>query len=573
VKIDLRWQLLLAVVCLALVVALLGIQVKRSGLCTAQVPSPGGKLAEGIIGRPQFLNPILDESNPVDSGLNDLIFDGLTRYAENGHLEPALASGWQFNDEGTRVTFQLRDDVLWHDGRPFTAADVAFTYGLLKAGDTEVDATVRELWDSVSINVVDDNQVEFVLPRPYAPFLEATTRGILPEHVLGEADVSDLGDHSFNRNPVGTGPFLVAPGNDWQQMGFLRLVPNPHYWREGVQLDVLEYRFYEDASALAAAYEEGEIQAISGIPSDAIEQIAPLPGIRLFTTAAPRMTQLVFNLSTSGAPAVRSREMRQALAQALDREALVDEAMNGQGVPLEGPYLPSSWAYKPGSVTSYAYDATAAGALLDSAGWTRQEGETLRSRDDTLLTLRLLFSGSAGHQALASEIRDQWAEVGIQTELVVVPANELRTALSQRDFDVALVDVEPPGDPDLYDFWSQEAIVDGQNFGAWNDRWASEALEAARQIASDEERQPFYDAFLRFFDEDLPALTLFQHVYTYGINEAVNDAEIGRILTPRDRYETLPAWFLIYREIAVDCPEDPDDEGAGIGGSEPERSA
>jgi peptide/nickel transport system substrate-binding protein len=565
VKIDLRWQLLLAVVCLGLVVSLLGLQVQRSGLCTEHVPSPGGKLAEGIIGQPQFLNPLLDDANPVDSELADLIFDGLTRYGEDGQLEPALASDWQFSEDGLTVTFRLRDDVVWHDGRPFTAADVAFTYGLLQNENIESPEAVRDLWSSITINVLDDEQIEFVLPQPYAPFLEATTRGILPEHVLTDAPAGALGEQAFNRSPVGTGPFLVAPGNDWQQVGFLRLVPNPNYWREGVQLDVLEYRFYEDTDALAAAYELGDIQAISGVQSNGLKQIAILPEIRLFTTVAPRVTQLIFNLSESGAPAVRSLEVRKALAQAVDRDALVDEVLNGQGVPLEGPYLPTSWAYNPGNLTAYTYDSAAAGARLDGAGWTRPEGEATRFRDGEGLTLRLLVSDEGAHQALANEIAKQWAEVGIQGELVVVPVSEMRAALTQRQFDVALVDVEPPGDPDLYDFWSQEAIVAGQNFGAWDHRWASEALEAGRQLAAVEERQPYYDAFMRFYDEELPALTLFQHVYTYGISESVNDVEIGPIFSPRDRYETLSQWFLVYRDIAVDCPAD--------GGPDPEDRA
>ena len=564
-KIDLRWQLLLAVVCLGLVVSLLGLQVQRSGLCTEHVPSPGGKLAEGIIGQPQFLNPLLDDANPVDSELADLIFDGLTRYGEDGQLEPALASDWQFSEDGLTVTFRLRDDVVWHDGRPFTAADVAFTYGLLQNENIESPEAVRDLWSSITINVLDDEQIEFVLPQPYAPFLEATTRGILPEHVLTDAPAGALGEQAFNRSPVGTGPFLVAPGNDWQQVGFLRLVPNPNYWREGVQLDVLEYRFYEDTDALAAAYELGDIQAISGVQSNGLKQIAILPEIRLFTTVAPRVTQLIFNLSESGAPAVRSLEVRKALAQAVDRDALVDEVLNGQGVPLEGPYLPTSWAYNPGNLTAYTYDSAAAGARLDGAGWTRPEGEATRFRDGEGLTLRLLVSDEGAHQALANEIAKQWAEVGIQGELVVVPVSEMRAALTQRQFDVALVDVEPPGDPDLYDFWSQEAIVAGQNFGAWDHRWASEALEAGRQLAAVEERQPYYDAFMRFYDEELPALTLFQHVYTYGISESVNDVEIGPIFSPRDRYETLSQWFLVYRDIAVDCPAD--------GGPDPEDRA
>ena len=104
-------------------------------------------------------------------------------------------------------------------------------------------------------------------------------------------------------------------------------------------------------------------------------------------------------------------------------------------------------------------------------------------------------------------------------------------------------------------FWSQEAIVRGQNFGGWNNRRASEALENARRLTSRSEREPYYEAFQTYFDSDLPAVTLYQHVYTYGLSEAVQQAEVGRIDSPRDRYETLNRWFLEYQEVVSACPE------------------
>ncbi|MBP6788281.1 MAG: hypothetical protein KA170_11880, partial [Candidatus Promineofilum sp.] len=107
--------------------------------------------------------------------------------------------------------------------------------------------------------------------------------------------------------------------------------------------------------------------------------------------------------------------------------------------------------------------------------------------------------------------------------------------------------------PDLYDFWSQEAIVRGHNYGGWNNRRASEALEAARQLLSPGERSVYYEAFLRQFDADLPALTLYQHVTSYALSDQVQQAEIGRLGRPRDRFATLPAWFLTFREVTVSC--------------------
>jgi peptide/nickel transport system substrate-binding protein len=131
----------------------------------------------------------------------------------------------------------------------------------------------------------------------------------------------------------------------------------------------------------------------------------------------------------------------------------------------------------------------------------------------------------------------------------------LTEMLRERAFDLALVDVSPPGDPDLYDFWSQEAIIEGQNYSGWNHRRASEALEAARQLTTQDERRPYYEAFLRFYDSDLPALTLFQQVTTYGISESVQEAEIGLFSSPRERYDSLANWFVSFQEVPVVCPE------------------
>jgi ABC-type transport system substrate-binding protein len=155
---------------------------------------------------------------------------------------------------------------------------------------------------------------------------------------------------------------------------------------------------------------------------------------------------------------------------------------------------------------------------------------------------------------VAEEIARQWADIGVEAQVTLLAdIDALRQVLGERNFDVALIEVAPPDDPDLYDFWSQEAMVRGQNFAAWNNRRASEALEAARQLYPRDERAPYYEAFLRQFDSDLPALTLYQHVITYALSDDVQQAEIGRIDRPRDRYHNLPSWFLNYRDVTVSC--------------------
>ncbi len=554
-KIDIRWQLLLVVICLGLVVSLLSYQIQSAGLCTTRVPSTGGRLGVGMVGRPDKINPLLGTSNPVDIELINLIYDGLMHYDENGMPVPSLAKSWHVSDDGKTLGFELRDDISWHDGQPFTAEDVVFTYGLLQNKEFPAPDSLRSLWASVIISSTNESTVDLILPQPYGPFLDATTLGILPSHILGNVPVNQLANHPFNKLPVGTGPFAVSQIFDWEEAGQLRLIPNPGYWRGSVKIDTLDYRFYPDNKSVGEAFSTGAIQAISGISTEAVPEFLALPGIRLFTSPGRQITQLLFNLSESGSPLLDSAQGRKALALGTNRPLLIDEALTGQGLPLEGPFIPGSWAFDPESVEPIDYNPATASAILEELGWRLSDGTATRERDGAPLVLQLLLADEDAGRELAQTLAGQWAEIGIDVEPIVVAPDEMTTALLEKVFDVAIVHVLTSGDPDLYDFWSQEAIVSGQNYGGWNNRRASEDLEMGRQLYLVDERLPYYTAFLRYFSEDLPAFTLWQHVDNFALSETIQEAEVGRFQQPRDRYDSLVNWFMLYREVGVACSE------------------
>lgn len=554
-KIDLRWQLLLAAICLGLVMSLLSYQAQSVGLCTTRVPSAGGRLAVGIVGRPDKINPLLSNGNPVDRELAGLIFDGLLQYGDDGLIEPALADGWEVSDDGLTVTFQLKDNVRWHDGRPFSARDVVFTYGLLQSDAFEAPEPLKQFWKPITISSTDELEVVFTLPQPYSPFLDATTLGILPYHLLGSTSAATIADHSFNRSPVGTGPFAVSQVTDWEQVGQLRLIPNRDHWQRDIQLDTIDYHFYPSSESLAEAFTNGDVQAISGLSMESVPEFLSLPGIRLFSSPAQEMTQLLFNTRETASPVVQVVQGRSALSRGIDRSALIDEAIDGQGILMDGPYLPSSWAFVADSEPKVTYDKDSAALLLDDLGWILVDGGEVRTKEGTRLIIRLLFADENQNPEIAHSLAMMWSELGIETEQISASPPEMREALQSGDFDVALVQIQPPGDPDLYDFWSQEAIINGQNYGGWNHRQASEELETARQIYDVETRSSHYRAFLDYFYESLPALTLFQHVDHFALSDTVKQADIGLVKNPRDRFDSLPDWFMLFREIPVACPE------------------
>jgi peptide/nickel transport system substrate-binding protein len=334
------------------------------------------------------------------------------------------------------------------------------------------------------------------------------------------------------------------------------LVPNPDYWGKTVQIDTLDYYFYPDYQTLGDAFRTGKIQAITGIVPDVLPDILTLTGIRVFTSPGNIVTQLLFNMDADASPLTQAVSGRKALAQATDRAQLIDEANQGQGLIFDGPYIPESWAYSAEAAPEILFDPAGASLKLDELGWVNVEGSATREIEGTPLTLRLLAIDNEYSRDLAAGLAKQWARIGIDTEPIFVPLDEIGTALSEREYDAALVQVQPNADPDLYDFWSQEAIVEGQNFGVWNSRQASESLESGRQAYLIEERLPYYDSFVQTYNEELPAFPLFQHIDNFGLSETIENAEIGRYHEPRDRYSSLTDWFMLYREVAVACPED-----------------
>ena len=256
--------------------------------CTAEVVVPGGIFVEGVVGVPQRLNPLLSDANPVEADLVDLIFEGLTRYDADGRLQPALAEQWSVSEDGLLITFTLRENAVWHDGQPVRAADVQFTYSLLQQESFPAPAGLRLLWQPVIIEVVDERTVNFRLPQPYAPFLEATTRGLLPAHLLADIPLAELADHPFNHAPVGAGPFMIVDGDNWRRVGRLTLAPNPAYWPPEISPDGLAFQFFADYATLLNALHTGGVQAVNNIPAAAVNEAALLPELRLITSPAPR---------------------------------------------------------------------------------------------------------------------------------------------------------------------------------------------------------------------------------------------------------------------------------------------
>lgn len=554
---KLRWQLLI-IFLTGLVVGILLLSEQPIDLPTIELkPDEKGSYTEALVGSMQRLNPVLDFYNPVDRDVNRLLYGALLRFDTRGNPIPDLAESWGIAEDGTVYNFLLREDAKWHDGQPVTAEDVIFTVEMLRQGEEAVPEDLRAFWQAVEVSG-KGRDVQFLLPEPFAPFLDYLTFGVLPSHLLAEKSFAELRDDAFNLQPVGSGPYRLQR---WivenEQIQGVVLEANPDYYGVEPSIETIVFRYYPDATSALQAYREGVVQGISEVTVDVLPDAMREPGLSLYTGRRPEMSLVLFNLKDQQATFLQLKEMRRALYLAINRTALINDVLQGQALMANGVVLPGTWAYYDGLPVA-GYDPEKALSLIKQAGYVlAEEGDTVRRKGDEELRLTLIYPETPMHQALAERIAADWEKVGVGVTLEALPYDQLvAERLTPRAYQAALVDLNLAGspDPDPYPFWDQVQAETGQNYSQWDNRTASEYLEQARVTLNRSERERLYRNFQVIFADELPALPLFYPVYTYGVSDAIYNVRMGPLFDTGDRFATVLEWSLAKRSPVESTP-------------------
>ncbi len=552
----LRWQILIVILALAAIGILLISQQRAAqppeaadatGEAGAQ-PVSGGVYTEGLIGAPGRLNPVLDFYNSTDRDVNRLLYSSLVRFDDRGLPVADLAESWGVSQDGTTYNFSIKAGAQWHDGEAVTSADVAFTVDLLRSPNLPIPDDLRAFWEDVEISAPNPQLVQFILPEPFAPFLDYLTFGILPEHLLGEFAPEELAAAPFNLQPVGSGPYhFVQWLGESDQITGVVLAAFEDYYAPKAFIDQIVFRYFSDPAAALEAYRNGEIMGISEITPEILAGALAEPNLNVYTGRLPQMTLVLFNLDDPGAAFLQVQEVRQALMAALNRQRMIDTLLGGQGIVANGPIFPGTWAYYDG-LKSLEYDPAAAVELLKGAEFViPAAGGTVREKEGVRLAFTLLHPEGEPYTSMAQFIQQSWAQIGVEVTLEAVPYDTLiENKLTRGDYTAALVDLNlfRSPDPDPYPFWHQAQMSGGQNYAHWDDRPASEYLEQARITLDLAERTRLYRNFQIRFSLELPALPLYYPVYTYAVDSQVQGLSMGPLFDASDRFATLVSWFI-----------------------------
>ena len=553
---KLRWQLLIVVVALGAISLLLLGQQPVLQPNEAPKPATGGIYTEALIGSYGRLNPLLDFYNSADRDVSRLIFSGLIKFDSYGLPQGDLAESWGINEDGTTYNFALRSNAVWQDGKPVTSDDVLFTVGLMQSEDVPLPQDLRDFWKQIKVNRQDDKTVQFVLPEPFAPFLDYLNFGILPKHLLGNLAPKDLVDAPFNLKPVGTGPYqfdrLIT--SDGQITGVV-LSAFKDYYNDRPFIDQVVFQYYPDAQSALAAYDEGNVLGISHVTTDVLPKVLQEPNLKLYTGRLPHLTLIYLNLDNPALPFFQDASVRRALLMGLNRQWMVDHLLKSQAIVADGPIFPDTWAYYDG-IEHLDYDPQAALSLLKQNDYTipASGGSVRVNKDNVPLSFEMVYPDDPTYKALVDEIQSNWAKLGVEVKPKPVSYEELLSNyLEPRTYQAALVDLNlaHSPDPDPYPFWDQAQVTGGQNYAKWDDRQASEYLERARTTVDLAERTKAYRNFQVRFTSEMPALPLFYPVYSYAVDAQVQGVRIGSFFDPSDRFNTINSWYLLAGRATV----------------------
>jgi peptide/nickel transport system substrate-binding protein len=473
---------------LAAVIALIMAAAIGAG---AQTPRPGGQLVHGSVQEPDRIwGPVTGLS--VSGEISQLVNDTLVVINERLEYVPSLATelptveNGGISRDGLRYTFKLRKGVKWHDGKPFTAADVAFTYQTVM--NPAVDVRGRAGWNKVSaVETPDEGTVVFRFSTVDAPFLDrVATLGMLPRHILGEAGV-DIKTHRWFRAPVGLGPFAFK---EWVPGSHIVLVKNPNYWKPGrPYLDRIIYKVVPDANALLNQLETGDVDTRVRLPNEQVDVVKKLPTLALVSVPTVTPWVLWMNLTV---PPFSDKKVRQALAYGFDKERLTKTILGGHVTSAWQLLPPTSWAYHP-KILHQGFDPARAQRLLDEAGW-RPSADGVRAREGRRLSFELAnIGGEQERVQVLSFIQQQWKQIGVEARIRTVDVGTMwGSMLPKRQFEMAYSYTGRLPDPDMSTHYLSPELKPTTNFPGYSNAEVDRLLLAAAATVDREKRKAAY---------------------------------------------------------------------------------
>jgi peptide/nickel transport system substrate-binding protein len=490
------------------------------GAVAQGTPRRGGILVTQLNGEQRVLNPAIRASTGVYV-MTSKMMESLVDLDAAGKPSPVLATAWDATPDGKSVTFKLRDGVTWHDGRPFTAADVQFTAMEMWKKYLNYGTQLQQFLEAVDTPDPHTAVFRYGRPMPMDLLLRALCDlgYVAPRHVF---EGTNILENPANTAPVGTGPFKFV---QYERGQFVIAERNPTYWRRDMPyLDRIVWRFITDKAAATAALETGEVHT-SEYNALALADLDRLKSDKRFTVSNRGLEANAFNNTlefNTRRKELSDVRVRRAIAHAIDVPFFIENFIYGEGKPATGPIPSSSTAFYPGGKPPYEFDVKKAAALLDDAGYKAGAG-------GSRFTLKLVpIQNGEDVPLLATFIQQSLQAVGIKVEIVNLDtAGALATVYRDWNFDIATGWHQYRGDPAVSTtVWYRSGSPRG---APWTNQygWQSDKVDKLVDEAAAEldpvKRKALYAEWVQAVNEDLPVWMMTERTFLAATSKKVHN--------------------------------------------------
>ncbi len=483
----------------------------------SKTPVNGDMYVASSIGDASYLNPIL-ATDQTSGTINNLIYNGLLKYDKDLKITGDLAESWTVSKDGLTITFHLRPGVTWHDGQPFTSADVQFTYNKL------IDPAVKTPYGADyllvrSLVTPDPLTVRVTYKEPFAPSLESWMIGIVPKHIFAGTDFNTA---AANRAPVGTGPFIFK---EWKTDEKIVLEANASYFEGKPFIKKYVLRIIPDQSVEFLEMRQQNIDEIGLSPDQYRAYDEFFTHYNRFNYPSFSYVYMGFNQQN---PLYKNRDFRLAIASALDKTQIIDGVLLRMGTAATGPFVPQSWAYDP-AVKDFPFDPAKARTLLKELGFADTNNDGFLEYKGAPWSLTIMTNqGNKMRQLTCEIIQSQLKAVGLKVNIRVVEWSAfIHQFIDKKNFDCVVLGWSLGRDPDQYSIWNSKQTNEGQyNFISYANPKVDALLERGRRTFNQTERQKIYRALHRELHDDIAYIYLYYPLSLPAVNKRFIGPEV-----------------------------------------------
>lgn len=471
--------------------------------CTKQpeIKNPND-ITVGSLADAKRLLPIF-ASDSASADISGWIYNGLTKYDKNINIIGDLAESWEISKDGLEIIFHLRKNVLWHDGKEFSAEDVVFTYEIVT--NPNIPTPYSSNYGPVEkVIALDKYTVKVIYEEPYAPALESWSMGILPKHILEGKDITN---EYYNRYPIGTGPYKLK---EWITGQKIVLEAFDRYFEGKPNIDKFIARVIPDTATMFLELKSGGIDYMGLTPPQYKLQANKQSFNRIFQKfryPAFGYTYLGYNLLDTR---FADKRVRKAITYAINKKEIISGVLLGYGTPCTGPFPPESWAFNK-NVKDYEYSPEKAKKLLEDAGWKMGKNGLLEKNGRPFRFTVLINQGNEARIKTAQIIKENLKRIGIDMNIKVLEWQAmLHEFIDKKRFEAVILGWALSRDPDIYDIWHSSKTKEGEfNFISYKNSEVDKLLIEGRRTFDKEKRKKIYHRIHEILADEQPHTFLY----------------------------------------------------------------